>query len=119
MAPDQPTTVVSKIVGRARTRNAERQITGLLVFDGMHFCQHIEGPRDAVIRLMDAIEGDTRHRQVRVVYEGALAQRRYRSFDMGFVATEDADELASLRQLDGEPALARFLALLPRFDLNA
>jgi Sensors of blue-light using FAD len=119
MAPDQTAAVVGKIVAQARRRNAERQITGLLVFDGMHFCQHFEGPRREVMALMDAIEHDPRHTQVRVVYEGPLAQRRYQRFDMGFAATEDADEIGRLHQLDDGPALQRFLEMAPRFDVHS
>jgi len=61
LAQDLPPNAVGAIVSQARARNAERKITGLLVFDGMRFCQHLEGPCDAVKALMRSIERDFRH----------------------------------------------------------
>lgn len=120
LAPDQPTEIVGQIVSRARARNATEGITGLLVFDGMRFCQHFEGPRRQVLGLLNRLEADPRHTQMRVVYEGELAKRRYQRFEMGLAQTEDDEEredIAILGRLDGAQALARFLALRPRFDI--
>lgn len=118
LAPGQPPRSVGQIVSQARSRNASRHITGLLVFDGQHFCQHIEGPRDELLRLMSRIEQDARHVDVKVVYEGRLDTRRYQRFDLGYADVEGPTGLAELPHLDGEPALARFLALRPHFDVS-
>lgn len=64
LAPDQPTEIVGQIVSRARARNATEGITGLLVFDGMRFCQHFEGPRRQVLGLLNRLEADPRHTQM-------------------------------------------------------
>ncbi|CAN7621796.1 BLUF domain-containing protein [Variovorax sp. LjRoot290] len=120
LAPGQPTEVVGQIVTRARARNATEGITGLLVFDGMRFCQHFEGPRKQVLGLLNRLEADPRHIEMRVVYEGGLSKRRYQRFEMGLAQTEDDEEgedLAILQQLDGAEALERFLALRPRLDI--
>ncbi len=117
LAPQQPPTVVGQIVAQARARNAADQITGLLVFDGMRFCQHFEGPSRQVLRLMSRLEADPRHTQIRVVHEGALAQRRYQRFDLGLAQPEESDDLAEVEKVDGIEALRRFLALRPRFDI--
>lgn len=118
LAPDLPPTTVGSITSRARARNAERGITGLLVFDGMRFCQHLEGPRDALDTLMQRIERDPRHTDIRVVYEAPLAVRRYTGFGMGLAESEGPDLMAGVHALDGEVALRHFLALLPSFDIN-
>ncbi|MES1264240.1 MAG: BLUF domain-containing protein, partial [Variovorax sp.] len=111
LASDQSPIVVGQIVAAARARNMERGITGLLVFDGLRFCQHMEGPRDEVLRLMTQIAADARHAQIRVVYEGMLAQRRYLRFEMGLAEVENGEDLANFSQLAGAEALAHFLAL--------
>jgi hypothetical protein len=118
LAPDQPPTVVGQIVGHARARNAERAITGLLVFDGLRFCQHLEGPRGDLLELMQRIGQDARHAQVRVMYGGPLDQRRYHRFDMGFADYEGAGDMGSVGELEGIAALQRFLDLRPGFDVN-
>ena len=43
---------------------------------------------DEVGALMRRIAHDPRHHAVRVVYEGARAQRRYQRFDLGFAQSE-------------------------------
>ncbi len=114
----QPPNIVGQIVSHARTRNAARGITGLLVFDGMRFCQHFEGKRTDVLALMAAMESDPRHIDVRVVHDGPIDRRRYTRFDLGLTQGEDCDDLASVIALDGQAALDRFLALRPGFDVN-
>ena len=118
LAPDQTPNVVGQIVSQARARNAQYGITGLLVFDGLQFCQHFEGPTRDVLYLADRLTQDARHTDVRVLHEGVLEARRYQRFDMGFAEVEGPDGLADLPQLDGEAALARFLAMRPRFDIS-
>jgi hypothetical protein len=118
LAPDQPTQVVGQIVTRARARNAREGITGLLVFDGMHFWQHLEGPAEAVNALMQRLAADPRHVQMRVVYSGATTQRHYRRFEMGLAQVEDGDGMSVMLELEGSEALAYFLALRPRFDIS-
>ncbi|MDB5827281.1 MAG: blue light sensor protein [Variovorax sp.] len=118
LAPDLEPGIVGKLVGQARARNAVRQISGLLVFDGLRFCQHIEGPPRELMRLMDRIGQDPRHTDVRVVYEGALDARRYRRFDMGYADIEGPSAMAGVRELDGAEALAHFLALRSGFDVS-
>lgn len=118
LTQDQPPATVGAIVSRARTRNAERGITGLLVFDGLRFCHHLEGPREAVDALMRQIEKDPRHVDVRVAYKAPLAARRYNGFGMGLAESEGPDLMAGVHALNGEAALRHFLALLPSFDIN-
>ena len=54
LAADAPLRVVADIAARSRVANQSRDITGLLVFDGMRFCQQFEGSRIEVAALMDA-----------------------------------------------------------------
>lgn len=119
LAPNQTPTVVGQIVAQARRRNIEQGITGLLVFDGIHFCQHIEGPREAMLALLDSLRRDGRHTGLRVVYEGSRTERRYRRFDLGFAQSDADDDMAGIQGLEGSAALQRFLALKPGFDIHS
>ena len=40
--------------------NARRNITGLLIFNGTHFLQILEGPGDALSQLIENLRGDQR-----------------------------------------------------------
>lgn len=111
IAPDQPLSVVAEIAGRARFVNAELDITGLLIFDGQRFCQQLEGPQKAVLKLIERIRNDPRHINVEVLHHGPLAGRRFQQFTLAFSTVEDVDALARMEQLDGEAALAAFEAV--------
>ena len=111
LAPGVPVSAVAAIAGHARIANAQRGLTGLLVFDGNCFCQQIEGMQKNVLSTMARIDQDPRHVQVQVVHQGPLAARRFSDFSLAFSAVEDADLLAELALLDGEAALQAFQSL--------
>ncbi|MDH6592891.1 hypothetical protein M2165_002780 [Variovorax sp. TBS-050B] len=118
LTQDLPPATVGAIVTQARIRNAQSQITGLLVFDGMRFCHHLEGPQASLEALMQRIAQDPRHMEVRVLYQGPLTARRYSGFGMGLAESEGPDLMAGVHALEGEAALKHFLALRPSFDIN-
>ncbi|PJI96096.1 FAD-dependent sensor of blue light [Acidovorax sp. 69] len=108
LAPEQPLSVVADIARRARQVNAELGITGLLIFDGQRFCQQLEGPQKAVLKLIERIRNDARHVNIEVLHHGPLAGRRFHRFSLAFSTVEDVDALARMEQLDGDAALAAF-----------
>lgn len=116
IAPDQPLSVVAEIAGAARPANAELDITGLLIFDGQRFCQQLEGPQKAVLKLIERIRNDPRHVDVEVLHHGPLAGRRFQNFSLAFSTVEDADALARMEQLDGHTALAAFNAVCTELE---
>ena len=116
LAPDAAIQVVGDIARFARIANKELDITGLLIFDGQRFCQQLEGGMKVVTSLFERICLDARHIDVRLVYQGPLAERRFRGFSMGYATVDDVDALGELEQLDGPAARDAFVELLPRVD---
>ena len=55
---------LNKIVAHSRHKNERVSVTGILLYDGTHFFQVLEGPVDAVNRVFDRISGDARHYQI-------------------------------------------------------
>jgi len=117
LAPDQNVTAVANIARRARVVNAAAQITGMLVFDGMRFCQQLEGTQKQVLTLEQKIRLDGRHIHMEVLHHGPLAQRRFRCFTIGFSMLDDSEVLARLEAMDGQAAVDAFLAMMPHIDL--
>ena len=109
--------MVAEIAGHARVKNARLGITGLLVFDGMRFCQHLEGTQKEVLKLTERIRNDPRHTGVEVLHHGLLAERRFHQFSLAFTSVDDAEALARLERMDGEAALAAFEALRSELEL--
>ena len=108
LAPGQPPGVVAEIAAPARLANAALDITGLLIFDGSRFCQQLEGPKKAVLKLIERIRNDPRHVNVEIVHNGPLAGRRFQQFSLAFSTLEDVDALARMERLDGQAAVAAF-----------
>ena len=118
LADDAPVRVVADIAKRARTNNRQANITGVLVFDGLHFCQQLEGCARAVDAAMARIQGDSRHRDVEVLHHGPLDKRRFRRFSLGYTSGEDVELLERLQRLRGQAAVEAFVALLSGLDLD-
>ncbi len=118
LAADAPIRVVADIAVKARSNNQQRDITGLLVFDGMHFCQQLEGCVQEVAAVMARIREDPRHHGLAVLHHGPLDQRRFRRFSLGYTAVDDIELLERLRQLQGQAAVEAFMALLSGLDVD-
>ena len=118
LAADAPIRVVADIAAQSRVANQSRDITGLLVFDGMHFCQQFEGSGIEVAALMDRIRQDARHTHIQLLHHGPLAERRFRRWSLGYTSVDDVEALERLKQLQGQAAVDAFLALLPGLDLE-
>ena len=118
LAADAPIRVVADIAAQSRVANRRRDITGLLVFDGLHFCQQFEGSGIEVAALMDRIRQDPRHTHVELLHHGPLAERRFRRWSLGYTSVDDLDAFERLKQLRGQAAVDAFLAMLPGLDLE-
>ena len=69
----------------ARELNALDGITGLLVFNGTHFLQIIEGAPDAIDELVDRLRRDPRHSGVEVRAEREVDKRSFPDWSMEMV----------------------------------
>lgn len=74
--------------------NALDGITGLLVYNGERFCQTVEGAPAAIDSLLQRLGADPRHHDLEVIDDGAIVQRRFRSWDMQLLALPGEREAA-------------------------
>lgn len=118
LAADAAIRVVADIAMKARCHNKDADITGLLIFDGLHFCQQLEGVAAKVAEVMARIRLDLRHHDVSIVYQGALERRRFCRFSLGYTSAEDIELLERLRQLQGQAAVNAFMDLLAGLDVD-
>lgn len=118
LAADAPIRVVADIAMKARNHNKEADITGLLVFDGLHFCQQLEGAAAKVAEAMARIRLDPRHQDVAIVYQGPLDKRRFSRFSLGYTSVEDIELLERLQLLRGQAAVNAFVDLLAGLDVD-
>ena len=69
---------------KARARNEDKGITGMLIYKNETFIQVLEGERRTVVELFREIEKDPRHRNPVVVSAGEIEQRNFPDWSMGF-----------------------------------
>lgn len=113
---------VSEIVRFARGRNAQLNVTGLLIFDGLRFCQYLEGPSETIYTLCEKIRGDPRHHRMDIKEHGRLTgARRFPDRALAYALSTDADGLIELQQAnattDGS-ALSMLERLAPNLDME-
>jgi hypothetical protein len=118
IAPNAPLSIIADIAKKSRQANKQRDITGLLIFDGMRFGQQLEGKRGDVLVLLERIVHDPRHVNIEVLHQAPLAERRFGGFSLGYTTADDGDELGRLEKMQGRAALDAFLALQARADLG-
>ena len=64
LCPSVPFKDVEDMVAKASKTNAKEGVTGILLFNGVHFFQLLEGPEEAVRAIYHAICQDPRHNNI-------------------------------------------------------
>lgn len=77
--------VLDDILTQSRRNNPAKGITGLLCVSDHVFIQLLEGGRDEVCDLYNAIVRDARHEHVRLLAFDEIAQRQFGNWTMGQV----------------------------------
>jgi hypothetical protein len=79
-----------QLLAHARERNAALGITGVLIYypESREIVQVLEGPKPAVLALMEKLRADPRHRRVVVHFEAAIRDRDLGTWPMGFLSAE-------------------------------
>ena len=119
IAPAACVSVVSTIAMRSRVSNAVRSITGMLIFDGIRFCQYLEGSKDELIALFERISNDSRHAAVTMIHHGPSQERRFKKCSLAFATGDDFEALSRLQALKGPCGVTAFSELLPTLDKEA
>ena len=81
--------VLMTILEKARIRNEELGITGLLLYAGGNFIQVVEGDPANVEQLYRRIKRDPRHRQFIVMLDHMVEERSFEGWRMGFERMSD------------------------------
>ena len=79
------------LLGEARSANTDRDVTGLLLYREGSFYQVLEGSEAAVMATFRDIEGDPRHKEVRVLFDGETDAREFADWQMGFLTLDGVD----------------------------
>ena len=84
-----------RLLAQSREANAQRGITGMLLYRDGNILQCLEGPEPEVRQAYDAISRDPRHRGVMTLVEEQVAERSFTDWSMGFkdLSADEGGEL--------------------------
>lgn len=108
LALQQRADCVSAIIKTARAFNAAHGITGILLFDGGHFVQYVEGDGDTLDSLVERILDDKRHTDIQILLREPLGLgtgRHYPGWSMGYCDLDSEDLIAAVASLPGAHGL--------------
>ena len=80
---------LTELLNHSRERNAERGVTGILMYFKHHFLQILEGPEEQVGALFEKISRDERHKEIRVLLRQSAERRDFTEWQMAFRAVSD------------------------------
>ena len=115
---------VEQILRTARSSNALDGITGLLVFNGTHFMQVVEGAPHAIDDLIDRLRRDRRHSGLEIRDEREIAERFFPDWTMELVRVksrhhEAQEELRTALPDDLPPVVGdRLMAMTAQLSGN-
>lgn len=109
-------TCVPDIIKTARSFNEKHCISGMLIFDGVHFVQYLEGPKAWLLPLLDRIAVDPRHTNFLPHYQRECKERMFKNWSIAYSYVDDANALAGFIGLTGDSAFEKFREIMPELD---
>ncbi|WP_395623784.1 BLUF domain-containing protein [Sphingomonas daechungensis] len=82
---DLPQAELETIQELSRAQNRAADITGLLVFNGTHFLQVVEGPERAIQGLIDRLRQDPRHSGFEIRDQRKVVSRSFPDWQMELI----------------------------------
>lgn len=76
------------LLKRARERNKEYGITGVLLHNNGNFIQYLEGPKDNLDIIYKIIQEDARHTGLILISREAIESRQFGDWSMGFLSRD-------------------------------
>ena len=111
--------VVKEIAATARLHNPAHGITGALLFDGVRFCQLIEGREADLQALAHNISKDTRHTGIRTLFTGHSASgRTTQRWVSGYCEAHELENFDAASGPRDTKAIDAFLAVLQGADVD-
>lgn len=80
------------LLNHARDYNDANGVGGLLLYKNRRFIQVVEGPPKKVAGLMKKIRQDSRHRNVKLMFEDSEGARLFKDWGMAFMPMKEGDE---------------------------
>jgi len=96
--------VISDLLQKCRNNNAEKGITGMLIYFDGTFVQFLEGPDENLNQLFLKISQDKRHQDIILLLEGIAEKRGFSDWSMAYkkVTQSEVSQIEGLRNFKKE-----------------
>jgi hypothetical protein len=111
---------LDRLLVQSRENNGAAEITGMLLYKEGNFMQYLEGPVEAVQKLVAKIRKDPRHQGFKILMEAEVQHRQFTDWSMGFkrLGPETSAEVAGYRDFDELALTSRQFLLNPAKSLK-
>jgi len=82
--PNCDASEIENILASCRRNNPSKNITGVLLHSDHRFIQYLEGDKEEIMSLFEAIKKDDRHGGVNLRYYTPIEERIFPSWHMGY-----------------------------------
>ncbi|MEM6623046.1 MAG: BLUF domain-containing protein [Pseudomonadota bacterium] len=100
---DDLSSEIDTILDGSRQRNAQRGITGVLLYAQGMFFQLLEGEELEIKSLYKKIANDPRHSDVTILMEAETTDRQFKQWEMGWYRVPDSHPYAAQIKSLGDP----------------
>ena len=97
ISADVPVKILPGMVEKASLLNESHQVTGILLFNGTHFFQILEGPEEGVLTIYNRICADRRHHNVVELMRDYSPYRRFGNSGMELFDLREHDQSTVLQ----------------------
>lgn len=84
---------------KARKRNKEKGVTGLIIETRDHFIQILEGEEKHISETFQRIKQNPLHQHLRIVYHKGVSNREFSEWTMGYATDLDAQQISDADHL--------------------
>ena len=86
---------LEELLRKAKIKNKQRDLTGLLIVKGRTFLQCLEGEKEKVLKVYNKILEDERHENVIELIEEDTETRLFPTWEMGYRNLKSLDDIKS------------------------
>lgn len=118
LAPGRKYDTFTAVCRVARSRNPALSASGVLLFDGLRFCQWLQGPAESIRTLMRDIADDPRHEGLAVLVDAPIAPAEIQCrWTAGYCDPHELDVFTAPSGVRGDAAIAALREIVSRADL--
>jgi blue light- and temperature-responsive anti-repressor len=110
---------LDELVGKARIRNRNLGVTGMLLYENGKFLQTLEGPPEGLSEIWAAIREDKRHSHIEILSEHVVSARLFSDWDLLLYSRAEERPRSPVRRAEEGPDLSEFVPRMARLALDA